>query len=108
MIHTEIILYRDSRRDLHFGLDVHMLLCLQRLMQTVLITSSGHKSACERVNDYNFAVLYDVVDISFLDAVSMDGLIDIVRYTCVFRVVEIFYTEKFLDLFGSARRKNGA
>ena len=107
-IHTEVILNGYGSRDLHLRLNIDLFLCLERLVQSVLITSARHKSARERVNDNYFSVLYNIVNVSLFYAPCVNRLVDIMRYACVFWIVKVFYAEEFLDLFDTARSQHGA
>ena len=75
-------------------------------MKPVLISSSRHKSAGERVNDNNFSVLDHIINITLLDAICVDRLIDTVRYTCIFRIIQIVDAKEFFYLFCPARSKD--
>ena len=75
-----------------------MLLSLDSLVQTVTVSSTGHKTACEGVYDKDCIVLDNVVDISLHYAVCLDGYDDVVVQSAVFSVGEVLYAEECLRL----------
>ena len=101
-VQAEVILERDGRKRLAFSRDLDMLLGLDGLMQTVAIAAAEHQSAGELVDDDDLTVLDDVVDIALHRAVSLDGLVDVVRDGGVFGIGEVFKAEVFLGLLHAA------
>ena len=77
---------------------VDVLLGLDGLMQTLAVAAAEHQSAGELVDDDDLTVLDDVVDIALHRAVSLDGLVDVVRDGGVFGIGEVLKAEVLLGL----------
>ncbi len=60
-IQTEIVLERDGRQRLVFGLNAHTFFGFHSLMQAIAPAAPGHQTACEFVHDDDFAALHHVV-----------------------------------------------
>ena len=59
-------------------------------MQTLVVTSAVHKAAREFINDYNLAVLHNIVNIAFHNAVGAYCLIYMVGNGDIFGIVKVF------------------
>ena len=77
-VHTEVVLEGDSGQRLALGGDLHALLGLDGLMQTLVVAAADHQTAGELVHDDDLTVLDHIVDIPLHYAVGFDSLIDVV------------------------------
>ena len=71
-------------------------------METVVETTTHHKTACELVNDDDLAVLDNVVDIVLHYAVSLDSLIYVVEQCHILGVHKVIDSECLLCLLNTA------
>ena len=69
----------DGGQGLSLFSDLDPLLGFDRLMQPVGIAPTFHQTAGEFVDDQDFTVADDIVDVSFHQPAGSDGLIDPVR-----------------------------
>ena len=76
-------------------------------MQTVVVSSAGHKTAGKAVDNKNVAVLNDIVHLVFHNAVSLDSNINVVVDACVFGIGEILDVKVLLGLLDTVLGKNG-
>src|SRR5216683_2102177 len=79
LIHAEIVLEGDGREGLVFALDLYAFLGFDCLMQAVGPAAAGHLAPGEFIDDDDFAVFVDVVDVNFVERVRAQGLIDVVH-----------------------------
>ena len=70
-------------------------------MQTLVVTPAVHKAAGKFINDYNLAVLHNIVNIAFHNAVGAYCLVYMVGYRYIFGIVEVFYAEILLGFFNA-------
>ena len=106
-VQTEIVLECDGCQGLGFLCDLYAFLCLDCLVQTVIETTSQHLTSGKLVDDDNFAVLDDIVDILPHHAVCFQCLVDMVQQRHVFRIHQIVHSEVlfcFLDTTACDRR----
>ncbi len=85
--------------------DLNAFFCFNCLMQTLVISSSYHKTTRKFVNNNNLAVFYYIINIAFHNPVSLYRLLDMMHYFKVFGVIDIIYSEIFLHLFNAAGSK---
>ena len=85
-VHTEIILEGNGSNSTALALNVNAFLGLNSLVQTVVVSSAGHKSACKCINNKNVSVFYYIVHLVFHNAVCLDGNVNVVVNACVFGV----------------------
>ena len=71
-------------------------------MQSLVITAAVHKTSRKLVNDYNFAVFYNIVNVAVHNRIGLYRLINIMGHVGVFGVVDILYAEIGLRLFCAA------
>ncbi len=101
LVEAEIVLEGDrSERDV-LGLDVHVLLGLQSLVQAFRIAAARHHAAGELVDDDDFAIADDVVLVALEQLVGAQRLIDVVDQ----RRVAGFVEEAFLHQSGAAQQR---
>ena len=75
-------------------------------MQTLVIASAVHQTACEFVNDNDLALfVYDIFSVTLHYAVSLDSLIDMVLDRDIIRVGQVINSEEFLCLLYAHRGK---
>src|SRR6266851_1748610 len=79
LVHAEIILEGDGREGLVFALALYAFLGFDCLMQTVGPAAARHLAPGEFIDDDDFAVFIDVVDVNFVERVRAQGLIDVVH-----------------------------
>ena len=102
VVKAEEILERDGCKRFAFARDFHAFLRFNGLVQTFVVASAVHQTAGEFINDDDFAVAHDVIDIALHDAVRLDRLIDVVLNGDVVRVREVFQAEELLGFFYAA------
>ena len=71
-------------------------------MKTFVKTTAVHKTTCKFVNDDNFAVLDNIVNIKLHNAVGLDSLIYMVLNCKVIGIGKVFNTEKFFGFLNTA------
>ena len=77
MIHSEIVLESNCRKCLGSGLNLHILLGLDCLVETVTPSSALHDTARLLIDNLHFAVIRDnVIDILFEHRISLQKLDD--------------------------------
>ena len=70
-------------------------------MQTLVVTSAVHKAAGKFINDYNLAVLHNVVNVAFHNAVGAYCLVYMVGNGDIFGIVKVFNAEILLGFFNA-------
>ena len=102
-VHPEVVLEGDGGQRLALGGDLHALLGLDGLMQALVVAAADHQTARELIDDDDLAVLDHIVDIPLHDAVSLDGLVDVVGQGHVLGGGQVLNVEvglRFLDAAG--------
>ena len=102
VVKSEVILEGDGRKSFILALNIDMLLCLYRLMQTLAVTASEHDTTRKLVNDEYLAVFYDIVYIALHDAVRLERLIDMMGEGRVFDIRVVFKAKDALCLFDAS------
>ena len=74
LIKPEIILYRDRRQSLSLAIDLDAFLCFHGLMQTIAPSSPRHFAPGELIDNYDFVILDDVLDVFLEQAVGAQQL----------------------------------
>ena len=92
------ILERDGCKCLALSLYLYMLLCLDRLMQTVGITASRHDTPGKLIDNQNLIVLNHIVLIAEHQIVRAKCQNDGMLYLQILRIGKVINMEKFLDL----------
>ena len=105
-IHTEVILECDSSKSFAFTLNLNAFLSFNSLMQAFIVSSAIHKTACAFVNDDNFSVLDNIINILTHNAMSLDSLVYMMLIDDIFRVSEVFDSKIFLNFFDTERCKS--
>ena len=77
-VHAEVVLEGDGGEGLVLLADGHAFLRFDRLVQTVGPAAAGHEAAGELVDDDDFALFDDVLDIALVEVVGLDGDLDVV------------------------------
>ena len=108
VVHTEIILERNGRQCLVFLLNLDAFLCLDRLVQTVGVPTSGHQTSRKGIDDHDALVIDNIVHIAHHASVRADCLIDMVGDGRIFGVGEVCQPEKRFRPLRAPRRQNGA
>lgn len=80
-----------------------MLLCLDRLMQTVRITTSGHDTSGELIDDEYLVILYHIVLVTEHEIMSTQCKDNIMLDLQVFCISKVFQLEEVLYLFHTLR-----
>ena len=98
VIHAEIILKSNRCQGLILVFDLDGFFGFQCLMQSLAVAASGHQPAGKFINDDDFAVFHDIVDIPLKQRVRLKGLVYMMEQLNIFRIVEVIDLEQF---FGS-------
>ena len=111
VVHPEVVLEGDRREGLVLLLDVHALLGLDRLVQTLAPPAAFENAAGELVDDVHLAALHEVVDVTLEELLGAQRLLDLVHVVLVDVLVEVLDAECLLDprdpLFGGNHRALG-
>ena len=97
-VEAEVVLEGDGGEGLILFADLDAFLGFDGLMQAVGPAAAGHEAARELVDDDDFAVLDDVLDVALVEGVGLDGDFDVVLHVPVFGVGDVADAEKFFDL----------
>ena len=65
-------------------------------MQTVAVSSSEHQTTCKFVNDDDFTIFNDIVNIAFHDCLCLQGFDNVMVDFHVFRITKVFNIKEFL------------
>ena len=98
LIEAEEVLEGDGGKSLALAGHLHAFLCLDGLMQALVIAAAVHQAARCLVNDDDLAVLHHVVHVPLHDAPGLHGLVDMMGKGGVFNVRQILYVEVLLRL----------
>ena len=105
LVEAEVVLQRDrGERDVLL-LDAHVLLRLDRLVQSLAPAPAFHDPAGELVDDLHLAVLHDVVDVALVERLRLERLVQVVHELHVPRVVEVVDLHRALDRLDPARQR---
>ena len=108
VVHAEVVLEGDRREGLVLLLDLHPLLGLDRLVQTLAPAAALEDAAGELVDDLHLAALHDVVDVALEQLLGAQRGLELVHEVLVDVLVEVVDAERLLDrgdaLLGRARR----
>ena len=88
VVEAEVVLEGDGGQRLVLGLDLHVLLGFQRLVQALRVTPARHHAAGELVDDDDLAAFDDVVAVALEQLVGLQRGIDVVDVGDVLDVVE--------------------
>ena len=77
LIQAEIILEGDGGQRLVFAANVHLLLGLDRLVQSIAPAAARHQAAGKLVHDDDFAILHHVGHIAPVERVGLDRNLDV-------------------------------
>ena len=89
-IHAEIILEGHAGERLVFRLDRHPFLRFNRLMQAIGPAPAVHHATGEFVDDDDFPVAFDIVDVPLEHHIGAQRLIEVVNDLGIFKVVQVF------------------
>ncbi len=98
LVHAEVVLEGDGGERLVFLADVDAFLGFDGLVQSVGPAAAGHEAAGELVDDDDFALFDDVLDVALVEGVGFDGDFDVVLEVPVFGVGDVADAEELLDL----------
>ena len=90
VVEAEVVLEGDGGQRDVLGLDGHVLLGLEGLVQALRIAPSGHHAAGELVDDDDLAVLDDVVLVALEQLVGAQRLLHVMHDGHVLGIVEVF------------------
>ena len=76
VVHTEIVLQRDSSERLRSSLHFDVLLGFHSLMQTIGPTTTFHDTTGLLINDLHFTVIDDIIDIFLEEGVGFEQLVN--------------------------------
>ena len=77
-VKTEVVLEGDGGEGFALVLNVNVFFRLDRLMQTLAVTSAEHKSARKFVNNCDLTVLNNIVNVTLHYAMRLDSLVYVV------------------------------
>ena len=97
-VKTEEVLEGDGGKRLALLGDLHALLGLDRLVQTLVVAAAVHQTAGGLVHDDDLAVLDHVVHVPLHNTAGAHGLIDVVGKGGVFDVRQVLHAEILLGL----------
>ena len=97
LVHPEVVLEGDGGQCLVFPLDLDVLLCFQGLVQPLAVTSPGHETAREFVDDEHLAVLDDIVHVAPEEGVRLQGLIHMMEQFDIARIEEVLDLQGLFD-----------
>ena len=97
-VEAEVVLEGDGGEGLVFLADLHAFLGFDGLVQAIGPAAAGHEAAGELVDDDDFAVLDDVLDVALVEGVGLDGDLDVVLHVPVFGVGDVADAEQLFDL----------
>src|SRR5699024_9745771 len=95
-VQTEEVLEGDGCQSLGLVLNLYAFLCLDGLMQTLVIAAAEHQTAGELVDNDDLTVTDNVVDIALHDTTSLDGLVDVVHEGGVLGIGQVVDVEVLL------------
>ena len=98
LVHAEVVLEGDGRERLVFLADGDAFLGFDGLVQAVGPAAAGHEAAGELVDDDDFAVFDDVLDVALVEGVGFDGDFDVVLEVPVLGVGDVADAEQLFDL----------
>ena len=96
LVQAEVVLEGDGGQRLVLGLDLDVLLGLQRLVQAVGIAPALHHAAGELVDDDDLAAFDDVVAVAQEQLVGLERLVGVVHDGDVLDVVQALALEQVL------------
>ena len=99
LVHAEVVLEGDGGQGLVLALDFDVFLGFDGLMQAIRPAAAGHEASRELVDDDDFAVLDDVLDVALVEGVGLDGGIDVMLEVPVLGIGNVSDAQKLLDLF---------
>ena len=91
------VLECDGRKGLAFSLNLHMLLGLNCLMQSVRIATAGHDTSREFIDNEHLVILNNIILVSEHQVMSPECQNNIMLDLDILRVSQILNMEKLLD-----------
>ena len=73
-IETEIVLNGDCGESLSLSLDLDPFLCFNRLVESFAPTATRHQTAGMFIDDDDFIILNDILNVAFVEAVGLKKL----------------------------------
>ena len=107
VVEPEIVLEGDRGQRLVLGLDLHVLLRLERLVEPFRVAPARHHAAGELVDDHHFAVADDVILVALEQSMGPKRLVHMVDEGRIVSVVEVallqeaHLAQKLLHLLGA-------
>ena len=101
LVHPEVVLQCDGSQSLGFGTDFQVFLGFYSLMEAVAVSSSEHETSGELVDDYDLAVLDNIVYVPLHYSVGFQSLQHVVVYFHVLRIREVVDTEVSFAFFNA-------
>ncbi len=96
-VEAEVVLEGDGGEGLVLFADLDAFLGFDGLVGAVGPATAGHEAAGELVDDDDFAVLDDVLDVALVEGMGLDGDFDVVLHVPVFRVGDVAEAEELFD-----------
>ncbi len=87
VVHTEVVLERDGCESLGGGFNLHVFLCLYRLMESVAPAAAFHYAPSLLVNNLHLSVYDHIVVVAVEHCVSLEQLLERVYALALYGVV---------------------
>jgi len=97
-VHAEIILERNGGQRLVLLFDLDLLLGLQRLMQSVAVTSARHHPSGKLIDNNHLTVFHQIIHVALKQRVGAERLIDMVNDFNVARFVQVLDVQQFFNM----------
>ena len=98
VVFVEVVLECDGSQCFAFPAYLYIFFCFDCLMQTVGITSAGHHTTGEFVDDNDFPFMNHIVFVQMHVVVCFQGVVDVVLQFQVFGVRQVIHVEEFFCL----------
>ena len=98
VVETEVVLQGDRGHRLVLGLDLHTLLGLDGLVDTLVVAATGEHTTGVLVHDLHLATGHDVVLVVAEQLLGLDGVVQEPDQRRVLRLVEVLDPQPVLDL----------
>ena len=102
VVHAEVVLQGDGGEGLVLGLDLHVLLGLDGLVQALVVAAARQDTAGVLVDDEHLAAGDHVVAVAQEQLLGLDGVVEVADQRGVVRLIQVVDAQEVLDL-GDAR-----
>ncbi len=98
-VHAEVVLEGDGGEGFAFVLDFDTFLGFDGLVEAIGPAATRHGTASKFIDDNNFALINDVVNVFFVERVGLESFVNVVEVFDILGFVEVLDFEIFLKLF---------